>query len=451
MRKKLFTLFSIGLLLGGWQLFALTYQQPEWIPTVPRLLATTGGLFLTASFYESVAATVVRGITGMAFSLAAAFACAWLLTRRVWIDELFRPVLAFLRSVPVISFILFALIFLQPESIPLLIAFLTMFPLLTENLTNGIRHLRPGLTVMGRQFRIGRYNRIAHLIYPQLKPYLYSGLASAAGFGWRAIIMGEVLSQAAVGIGGEMKKAQNFMAVPDLLAWTMVAVGLSYLFDKGITWLAERMPPIRFSRGNGVIKEKNPSPIRACEISYLYGIRNFSYTFLPHRIYGISAPSGKGKTTLLNLLNGTLVPTEGHVEIDRSFGIASVFQEPELLPHLTVLENIEWALSLFCTEKEAQRKAMLSLGMVEMEAYADRLPDALSYGQQQRVAIARALAFPSAWLFMDEPFKGLDRELTLRIIRRMAPWQKQRGQTVLFTSHNREELELLSNECLSLG
>lgn len=451
MKKKLFPLISIGFLLGVWQLFALAYQQPEWIPTVPRLLAATGRLFLTASFYESVAATVVRGVTGMAFSLIAASACAWLLTRHAWIDELFRPILTFFRSVPVISFILFALIFLQPASIPLLIAFLTMFPLLTENLANGIRHLRPGLTVVGHQFRIGRYNRIFHLIYPQLKPYLYSGLASASGFGLRAIIMGEVLSQSAAGIGGEMKKAQNFMTVPDLLAWTVVAVGLSYLFDRGITWLAERIPPIRFRSRNQAIKEKVFSPIQACGISYSYGIRNFSYTFLPHRAYGISAPSGMGKTTLLHLLDGTLIPTEGRVEIDRSAGIASVFQEPELLSHLTVSENIEWVLSLFCTEEEAHRQAMHSLSMVEMEAYADRLPGALSYGQQQRVAIARALAFPSPWLFMDEPFKGLDRELTLRIISRMAAWRKERGRTILFTSHNREELKLLSDECLYLG
>ena len=63
---------------------------------------------------------------------------------------------------------------------------------------------------MARQFRIGRWNKLAQVVYPQLKPFLYSGLASASGFGWRAIIMGEVLAQCSPGIGGEMKQAQVF-------------------------------------------------------------------------------------------------------------------------------------------------------------------------------------------------------------------------------------------------
>ena len=93
------------------------------------------------------------------------------------------------------------------------------------------------------QFRIGKMNRFLHVIYPQLRPFLFSGLASATGFGWRAIIMGEVLSQCAWGIGSEMKKAQNFIAVPELLAWTIAAIIISILFDKGIGRLAKITPP----------------------------------------------------------------------------------------------------------------------------------------------------------------------------------------------------------------
>lgn len=451
MKKKLYPLLSALILLGGWQLFALIMQQPEWIPTLPRLLTTTGRLFLTPTFYDSVAATVLRGLAGLALSLAAAGVLAGLLAKSKWLDAVFRPILALMRSVPVISFILFALVLLQPESIPLLIAFLTMFPLLTENLANGLGQLRPGLAIMGRQFGVRRCNRLLHLIYPQLKPYLYSGLASAAGFGWRAVIMGEVLSQSAVGIGGEMKRAQNFMSIPELLAWTIVAVGLSYFFDKGITWLSHRVVPLHFSNRNYKPAYISHAPIRACGIGYLYGIRHFSYTFLPGRSYGISAPSGTGKTTLLNLLGGTLTPTEGYLEIDRGEGIATVFQEPELVPHLTALENISLVLCRFCTKKEAEKQALHYLRMVEMEAYASRLPATLSYGQQQRVALARALAVPSRWLLMDEPFKGLDAALAERIIRRIGQLQKERGQTLIFTSHRRDELQRLGDECFELS
>ena len=234
LRKTITTIVATAILLAGWQLFAVIANQPELIPSLPRLVRTLCEWLVSGSFYQSVGATIFRGILGMSISFVCAIGMAGLFARFEWVYELFRPLLAIMRSIPVISFILLALIFLNPESIPLMIAFLTMFPLLTENLTRGILDLRPGLSIMARQFHIKRSNVLFQIIYPQLKPFLYSGLASAAGFGWRAIIMGEVLSQCAFGIGSEMKRAQNFIAVPELLAWTIVAVFISFFFDKGI-------------------------------------------------------------------------------------------------------------------------------------------------------------------------------------------------------------------------
>ena len=158
-----------------------------------------------------------------------------------------------------------------------------MFPLLTENLTKGIRGQRKEFSIMARQFRIGRWNKLTQVVYPQLKPFLYSGLASASGFGWRAIIMGEVLAQCSPGIGGEMKQAQVFIAVPELIAWTIIAILISYLFDRGISWLAKQRFPIHYNKHCG----KQPVPkgncdIRIRDISYRYGsdtvLSHFSYT-----------------------------------------------------------------------------------------------------------------------------------------------------------------------------
>ena len=193
MKKGLISFISVCLLLLLWQLIASYMDQPELIPSVPDLLKTLIRLFGTESFYQNIFATILRGISGILVSLVIALLSAFLFARYALLYELFRPLLTVMRSVPVISFILLALIFLNPESIPLMIAFLTMFPLLTENLTKGIINLRPGLSLMADQFKINRRNKLMQVIYPQLKPFLFSGLASAVGFGWRAIIMGEVL------------------------------------------------------------------------------------------------------------------------------------------------------------------------------------------------------------------------------------------------------------------
>ena len=455
MKKSIPTILSIIILLLLWQLLAMLVCLPDLVPTVPRLFGTLASLFASESFYYSVSATVLRGVVGMILSLIAAGGAAFLFNRSEWIYALFRPLLALMRSIPVISFILLALIFLNAESIPLIIAFLTMFPLLTENLTKGIRNRRKELLMMARQFEIGYWNRLTQVVYPQLKPFLYSGLTSASGFGWRAIIMGEVLVQSFPGIGGEMKQAQVFIAVPELIAWTVIAILISYLFDRGINWLANQQIPIHYNkRFNTLPVPKESCDIRIHDVSFLYGsdrgLSHFSYTFQKGLIYGITAPSGSGKTTLLNLIGNVLKPTEGEIQMDHQAGFACVFQEPELLDQLTVIENVALPLAAYLKKEKAFELAVSALKKMELDDFVNRFPNELSFGQQQRVAIARALFFPSSLLLMDEPFKGLDKALSHRIIGRIRELKKEGGQTILFTSHNPEELRLFADKIVGL-
>lgn len=456
MKKGLITLLSVSLLLLIWQLLALYVGQPQLIPSVPGLVETLFQLLKTPTFYQHISATILRGITGMLISLTCAFASASLFARYKLIYELCRPLLTIMRSVPVISFILLALIFLNPEGIPLIIAFLTMYPLLTENLTKGLSNLRPGLTQMADLFKINCRNRLMQVVYPQLKPFLFSGLASAAGFGWRAIIMGEVLSQCAFGIGGEMKRAQNFIAVPELVAWTIMAVLISFLFDKGISKLAGMRWSVSFCTASKDVKEYIglESSVGISDVTFRYTdtevLSHFSYSFEPGIIYGIKAPSGTGKTTLLNLISGSLKPSAGEISHNGKQNFSAVFQEPELLSHLTVTENICLPLTSFYDKTSAIRHSVKVLEFVEMESFADKYPDELSYGQQQRVALARALAYPSNIMLLDEPFKGLDKALAFRIIDRILAGQAKKKQTIIFTSHDQKELALLASVVIEM-
>lgn len=457
LRKFVTGALSVGLLLLLWQVLAWSVGKPELIPTVPRLVGAFIELAEAEHFLRSVGTTVMRGLVGMVLSLVIAIGVAVLLSRKVWVEELFRPLFVVMRSVPVISFILLALIFLQPEGIPLLIAFLTMFPLLCENLTKGLKNLRPEAEVLAQTFRIRRVNYYTQVLYPQLQPFLFCGLASAAGFGWRAIIMGEVLSQCAFGIGSEMKRAQVFIDVPSLLGWTVVAVAVSFAFDKGLEGLGRRRFPIRYRRHGGLseaVEAVPVLPVTLKNVSKSYGatevLRDFSFTFEPGKIYGISAPSGTGKSTLLHLIDGSLPPTSGTVTADRRRGIACMFQEPELLPGLTVRENIQLPLSSLHSHKEAERLADRFLTFTEMDAFACRLPHELSYGQQQRVSLARALAFPAPVVLLDEPFKGLDEALTVRLIHQLRNLHQHSEQILIFVTHKPEELSLLADIQLKL-
>lgn len=299
---------------------------------------------------------------------------------------------------------------------------------------------------MGRVFHLSQTNYIAHIIYPQIQPYLFSGISSAAGFGWRAIIMGEVIAQCTNGIGGKMKEAQLFINTSELIAWTIIAIFLSWLTDKGVKTLSVWKPEIKFIKGTisaiNIPDFQLRNEIRLNNVSYYFGPDNISFSLVKGHTYMLSAPSGAGKTTCLKLIDGTFKPTKGSIERIPEY-VSSVFQEQEILTHLTAKDNITLPLSSFYCKNKAMEIADKFLKAMEIEELAGRYPSELSYGQLQRVSLARALAYPAPLLLMDEPFRGLDKELLQRIIGIIKNLQNERGQTILFSSHNEEEADLM--------
>ena len=139
------------------------------------------------------------------------------------------------------------------------------------------------------------------------------------------------------------------------------------------------------------------------------------------------------------------MPTEGEIHPTRHFGIATIFQQPQLLPHLTAEENIILPLSSFLTEEKARRIAQKHLQEMEMEPFGNRYPKELSYGQQQRIAIARALAYPSPLLLMDEPFVGLDPKAA-HLLKGMMRELCDRGGAIFFSTHVLEVAEKLCDK-----
>jgi NitT/TauT family transport system ATP-binding protein len=144
----------------------------------------------------------------------------------------------------------------------------------------------------------------------------------------------------------------------------------------------------------------------------------------------ILGPSGSGKTTLLKLLGGLLKPLAGEVSysgwidgqaVDDTGSFEGpktsyMFQEPRLLPWLTVLENVSLPLLKIFDREEAVKRAGRFLSLVSLEGMEAAYPARLSGGQAQRVSMARAFAWPAPALFMDEPFQSLDIPLRINLM-----------------------------------
>jgi ABC-type Fe3+/spermidine/putrescine transport system ATPase subunit len=175
-----------------------------------------------------------------------------------------------------------------------------------------------------------------------------------------------------------------------------------------------------------------------------------SIDIVPGEFLTLLGPSGSGKTTTLMLLAGFLQPTSGRITIDgrevtdlpphrRDFGI--VFQNYALFPHMTVADNVGFALAMRKTPK-AQRGEMVerALALVNLPGVGGRFPRQLSGGQQQRVALARALVFEPAVLLMDEPLGALDKKLRERMQIELKRLHERLGMTVVHVTHDQDEV-----------
>ncbi len=201
--------------------------------------------------------------------------------------------------------------------------------------------------------------------------------------------------------------------------------------------------------------------IKATNISKVYKtgeidltvIKDLSLEIGKGEFISLIGPSGSGKSTVLNMLGCLDTPTSGEIEINgektvglnktqlanfRGENIGFIFQSFNLIPVLTVYENIEYPLIMIQNLPEEKRKerVMNLLEEVGMTEQKDKTPDKISGGQMQRVAIARALVTKPKIVFADEPTANLDSKTAHMIIDLMKKIQKEHGTTFVFATHD---------------
>ena len=190
-------------------------------------------------------------------------------------------------------------------------------------------------------------------------------------------------------------------------------------------------------------------------------ITNFSLSIPEKQILAIVGPSGGGKTTLLRMLAGLETIDSGEIyyngeslaidELEKRNLLGFVFQDFQLFPHLSVLDNLTLSpIKTMSMEKEvAEKRARGLLEQLGLAGHADAFPFSLSGGQKQRVALARAMMINPEIIGYDEPTSALDPELRLEV-EKLILQNKERGMTQIVVTHDLQFAENIADQILKV-
>ena len=190
----------------------------------------------------------------------------------------------------------------------------------------------------------------------------------------------------------------------------------------------------------------------------IHALEDINMVIPEHQVVSIVGPSGCGKSTIIRIIDDIIKPTSGEIIVDgyqykekipaeiiRKMGF--IFQRPNLLPWLTVRQNIAFPQQILNLKGEKWDKVVDDLlQMGQLTGVADSYPSSLSGGMTQRVGVLRGMAFQPEILLMDEPFGALDDNLREQLDLETLKLWEQLGQTIVFITHNVREAVLMSNK-----
>ena len=238
-KKQNVRLWAVAFWLIVWQLAAVALHAvyPHGallLPSPVSSLARLWTLASTAVFWRAIGTSSMHILGGFLLSCALAVVLAALSARFSRVKELLAPLVAAVKTVPVASFIILALIWLSSQTLPLFIAALMVFPPVYLNVLEGIRCTDASLLEMARVFRVPFSRTLRGVYLPQVLPYFRSAVSAALGLCWKAGTAAEV-------IGEKLYNAKIYFQTADLFAWTAAIVLISAAFEKLFLLLVDKI------------------------------------------------------------------------------------------------------------------------------------------------------------------------------------------------------------------
>lgn len=227
-------LLAVGFWILVWQLGAL-YVDNHIILVGPwDTVLALGRLIPDGNFWRSVLSSFGKISLGFLSAFGAGVVLGSFGYKLAFVRDLLEPVMVLLKSVPVASFVILALIWAGSGNLSVLIAFIVVLPMIYVNTLAGLKSTDGKLLEMAKVFRMSAGKKVRYIYVPALLPYLKSGCRIALGMSWKSGVAAEVIGVPDHSIGEKLYMSKIYLNTGDLMAWTFVIIVISALFEKAV-------------------------------------------------------------------------------------------------------------------------------------------------------------------------------------------------------------------------
>lgn len=230
-RKGLPLLLVLLIWLAIWQIAYWWIGRDLLLASPGQVLQSLFRQSVQADFWKAILYSLLRIQAGFILGLTTGSFLAVLTVRIAWLNRFFHPAISAIRSTPVASFIILALVWMSHNRVVIFIVFLMVMPIVWANVAEGITKTDRQLLEMGRVFRLSSWAVIRFIYLPSIAPFFMTAATTSLGLGWKAGVAAEVLSRPPWSLGGRLYDAKIYLETADLLGYTAIIIAISLLLE----------------------------------------------------------------------------------------------------------------------------------------------------------------------------------------------------------------------------
>ncbi len=225
-----------------WEAISQTVGNSILLVGPINVMYTLAAQIPTADFWKTIFGSLGKISLGFCLAFLSGIFLGILAFRFSFLKELLAPLVSLMKSVPVASFVILALIWIGSKQLSVFISFMVVFPIIYLNTLAGLRSTDPALLEMSQVFRIPFFRKIRFLYLPSLMPYLISGCQVALGMSWKSGVAAEVIGTPAYSIGKQLYLSKTWLDTGNLFCWTLVIILVSSAFERLVLFLLKHIP-----------------------------------------------------------------------------------------------------------------------------------------------------------------------------------------------------------------